>query len=451
MKHLFNFLFKCILAIVVVAPLVTIPAQAVDTNALVIDVSCGDGFYSVDRITGYNQFTTLGCYPENKFTDAMSAMKLAVVEGPNVVVRHNSSNSPLNIVAADRAMAYSQNATYIAPFSATMSVFKDKGLSVPYTYINQENPLYYFGTEIKSKASTEIITPSDLVVEIEINGAHGYVPLNGVDIIPLIYVENRNNNWLVSFTRRTVENTYYGTAIKPNITHYKVAPTTIKTISGDVSKRVIKVFIDTAVYAYSLELGTAPDWLADGTYYSANGIEFFTDMDLKNPVINGAEAGRYYNYYQYLNLRSKTNYTGAELDAYYVYNGHNSKPSILENQGDAFINAQNNYGMNALLIYAMGIHESAYGTSGYAINYKNLFGYGAYDDNPDNIANYSYTSVEDCVNQQMGLNLRHYLDVNNFNAAANNSLFYASNIGNKGAGVNTRYASDPWWSVKIAN
>lgn len=259
MKQLFNFLFKCILVTSVIGPLVTIPASAIDTNSLVINVSCGNGFYSVDRITGYNQFTNLGCYPENKLADAFAAMKLAAAESPNVVIRNNASNSPLNIIAADRAMAYSQNATYIPPYSATMNVFKDKALTIPYTYINQENPLYYYATEIKSKSSTENISPSDLVVEIEINGARGYVPLNGVDIVPLIYVENRDNNWLISFTRRTVENTYYGTAIRPNITHYKVAPASFGTVSGDINKRILKVFIDTAIYSYSLELGIAPD------------------------------------------------------------------------------------------------------------------------------------------------------------------------------------------------
>lgn len=241
-----------------ISPLTSISVHAVDTNSLVINTSCGNGFYSVDRITGYNQFTNLGCYPENKFADALAAMTAAAKESPNVVVRNNSSNSPLNIVAADRAMAYSQNSTYIAPFSATMELYKDKAMSIPYTYINQENPLYYFGTKIKSKANTEVIAPSDLVVEVEINGAHGYVPLNGVDIIPLIYVENREKNWFISFTRRNAEGDYYGTVIRPNITHYKVSSSTIKTINGDVSKRILRVNIDTAIYSYSLDVGIAP-------------------------------------------------------------------------------------------------------------------------------------------------------------------------------------------------
>lgn len=258
MKRLLISFFSVVLAMTLISPLALTSVNAIDTNSLVINVPCGDGFYSVDRITGYNQFTNLACYPETKFPEALSAMQTAAKESPNVVVRNNASYSPLNIVAADRAMAYSQNSTYLSG-SLTMELFNDKALSSPYTYINQENPLYYFDTEIKSKSSSETISPSDLVVEVEINGAHGYVPLNGVDLIPLIYVENRNNGWLVSFTRRTPENTYYGTAIKPDITYYKVYPSTIKTMNGDVSKRVMSIHIDAAITSFNLELGIAPD------------------------------------------------------------------------------------------------------------------------------------------------------------------------------------------------
>lgn len=457
MKKLLSLFSSLVIAITVIMPLqIQTVLAAPDPNTLVITTSCGDGYYSVDRIVGNNQFTNLACYAENQFGEALTAMNTAAAQSPNVVVRNNSSNSPLNIVAADRAMAYSQNNTYLG--SATMNLYDDKALSDPYTYINQENPLYYFGTQIKTKAATETVTPADLVVEVEVNGAHGFVPLNGVDIIPLIYVENRSNNWFIAFTRRTVENTYYGTSILPNITYYNVNTTSITTINGTVSKRVVSIHVDTAISSFTVEIGLAPTWLSDGTYYSADGVHFYTDMDLNNPVMNGSSVGTYYNYYQYLSLRSKTQYTGAELDAYFsyfaalnpTYLSKDIQVSTMKTQGVSFVNAQNNYGMNALLIYAMAIHESAYGTSTYATSYNNLFGYGAYDSNPNNAANYNYTSVADGVNQHMGLNLRNYLDYSNYSSSSNNSLFYASNIGSKGAGINTRYASDPWWSLKIA-
>lgn len=462
MSKIIKYLLAIVLSITIIAPIQVENVLAIDPNSLVINVSCGDGYYSVDRITGYNQFTNLACYPENQFTTALTAMYTAAAQSPNVVVRNNASNSPLNIVAADRAMAYSQNYTYLS--ASTMNVYDDKALTDPYTYVNQSNPFYYYATEVKSKSSTETITPSDLVVNVEVNGAKGYVPLNGVDIIPLIYVENRDNNWYITFTTRTVNlstgaSVYTGNVIKPNITYYQVYSQNITTINGTVSKRVVNAHVDFATIAANYEIGLAPSWLADGTYYSADGVHFFTDMDLGNPVMNGSSVGLYYNYYQYLNLRSKTNYTGTELDAYFTYFA-NLNPtylnkdiqiSAMKNQGTSFINAQNAYGMNALLIYSMAVHESGYGVSTYATDYNNLFGYGAYDSNPDNAINYSYPSVADGVNQQMGLNLRTYLDYSNYSTTTLNSLFYASNIGSKGAGINTRYASDPFWSIKIAS
>lgn len=451
MKKIIRFLLSVTISITLITPLQLTSILAVDPNDLVITTACGDGKYSVDRITGYNQFTNLACYAENQYSEAIAAMNAAATQSPNVVVRNNSSNSPLNIVAADRAMAYSQNYTYLN--STTMNMYSEKSLTNSITYVNQANAFYYYGTEIKTKASNETIYPSDLSVKVQTNGATGYVQLNGVDIIPLIYIENRSNNWYISFTTRTENlstgtSVYSGNVIKPNVTLYNVGSKTISTINGDVSKRVVTVHADFATIAADYDIGLAPSWLVDGIYYSADGIHFFTDIDLKVPVMNGTSIGAYYNYYQYLNLRSKTQYTGLELDAYYTYFAANSTTysniadSVIKTSGATFINAQNSYGMNALLIYAMAIHESAYGTSSYATQRYNLFGFNAYDSNPDN-ATY-YNSVSDGINQQMGLNLRKYLDYSN-------SLFYASNIGNKGAGINTYYASDPFWSIKIAN
>lgn len=445
--------FKALASILMILSSIPVLKVSAIANA---PLACSSTQYSVDRITSKDQFTNLACFNENQFTEAIAAMETYAAQAPNVVVRHEQSYSPLNIVAADRAMAYSQNYTYL--YSSTMDVWRNKERTQPYTYVSQANPFYYYQTVIQNKASTDTIRPPDLSVEVEINGAKGFVPLNGVDIIPLIYVENRVNNWYISFTTRTVENEYSGNIIKPNITYYEVKNIDSTTHSGNVSLREVTVRIDYALTAATYELGLAPDWLTNGIYYSADGIHFYTDMDLTQPVLNNGVVGEYYNYYQYLNLRSKTNYTGAELDAYFnyfasanpTYLTKDIQISTMKNQGNSFVNAQDAYGMNALIIYAMAAHESAYGTSNYAVNYNNLFGYGAYDSNPSNAANYSYPSVADGVNQHMGLNLRYYLDYSNYNATAGTSLFFASNIGNKGAGINTRYASDPWWSIKIA-
>lgn len=445
MKRLFIFLLTLMIV------LVQAETWTVTFAAANIPLACSVNQYSVDRITGKDQFTNLGCFNENQFQQAYDLMISQAAITPNVVVRHDESYSPMNIVAADRAMAYSQNHTYL--YSPTTNIWRDKALTQQYTYISQANPLYYYKTAIKTKANTENVKPSDLSAEVEVNGARGYIQLNGIDIIPLIYIENRSNNWFISFTtRNSLDNTYTGHIIRPNITQYIVSDVTSATKIGNVSIRQITVQIDTALYVNKYDYGVAPDWLANGTYYSPDGIIFYTDLDLKNPVLVNGVPGRYYNYYDFLNLRTTTQYTAQDLNDYFNYyftlNKLDVNSSVMKDKAQAFINAQNNYGMNALMIYSMAIHESAYGRSSYAVTRFNLFGYGAYDSNPDD-AN-SFDSVEQAVDEHMGINLRHYLDYSNFNSTTNNSLFYSSNIGTKGAGINTRYASDPWWSIKIA-
>lgn len=456
MKRIFIFLITLIIV------LVQAETWTVTFAAANIPLSCSVNQYSVDRITGKDQFTNLGCFNENQFQQAYDFMISQAAITPNVVIRHDESYSPMNIVAADRAMAYSQNHTYLK--ADTITIYKDKALTIPATYINQSNPLYYYKTEISTKAITDSVKPSDLVSEVEINGARGYIKLNGIDIIPLIYVENRINDWYISFTtRNSLDDTYTGHIIRPNITQFVVYDVTNTTKTGTVNLKQIKAQIDTALYVNSYDYGIAPNWLALGTYYSPNGINFYTDMDLKNPVMNGDQIGKYYNYYEYTNLRSKTSYTGLELDDYFmyfaslypIYSGVDITTSALypyntdttnRDVGNLFIYAQNTYGMNALMIYAMGLHESGYGTSGYARTRNNLFGWGAYDSNPDNA--YTFATLAQGINEHMGINLRSYLDATNVSTPLN--TFYSSNIGNKGAGINTRYASDPWWSVKIA-
>jgi len=455
MKRIFIFLLTLIIVLVQAETWTVIFAS---DN---IPLECAANQYSVDRITGKDQFTKLACYNENQFQQAYDFMTTQAATTPNVVIRHVESPSPMNIVASDRSMAYSQNYTYLK--ADTITIYKDKALTIPATYINQSNPLYYYKTEISTKASTETIKPTDLVAEVEINGARGYIKVTAIDIIPLIYVENRVNNWYISFFTRNFEDVYTDHNIKPNITQYIVYSISNTTKTGSVTLKQIKVQVDTALYSNSYDYGIAPDWLPIGTYYSPNGITFYTDMDLKNPVMNSGQVGKYYNYYDYINLRTKTSYTGLELDDYfmyfaslnptyssidiktsvlYPYNTDNSKRDV----GNLFVNAQNTYGMNALMIYAMALHESGYGTSGYARLRNNLFGWGAFDSDPDNA--YTFPNIAVGINEHMGINLRYYLDATNVSTPL--SRFYASNIGNKGAGINTRYASDPWWSVKIA-
>ena len=185
---------------------------------------------------------------------------------------------------------------------------------------------YYYNTQIKSKSSAEAILPSDLVGEININGARSFIVLNAIDIVPLIYVENRpancstetNRKWCINHKTRSLDGEK-DNFIRPNITQYIVSSVTSPTRNGPITLRQIRVQVDTAIYVNSYELGPAPEWLQNGVYYSPDGITFYRDIDMKNPVLNGDVVGNYFNYYQYQNLRSKTKYTGKDLDDYFLY------------------------------------------------------------------------------------------------------------------------------------
>ncbi|NCB34035.1 MAG: hypothetical protein EOM64_09215, partial [Erysipelotrichia bacterium] len=115
--------------------------------------------------------------------------------------------------------------------------------------------------------------------------------------------------------------------------------------------------------------------------------------------------------------------------------------SKLWDTGQTFLDAQSQYGMNALLVYSMACLESGYGTSDYAKNRNNLFGWSAFDSNPDS-ASY-FKSIPQAIIEHMGINLRGYADTND-------TRFFGSQLGNKGSGLNVKYAGDPYWGMKIA-
>jgi len=196
-------------------------------------------------------------------------------------------------------------------------------------------------------------------------------------------------------------------------------------------------------------LGLAPAWMQSGTkYYSFSGI-YFTDSiaklgqyDDQTNAINKEQP--YYDYYLYQPARTKTSLTAQQLDASFnILVGNEA--TKMTNTGASFIAAQNKYGVNALLMFAMGIHESDYGRSNFAVNRNNLFGVNAVDNDPGN-ATY-FESVEAGI-QIQGNDLSWvHADPNEPNGAN----YYGANLGTKSSGMNVKYASDPYWGEKIAN
>lgn len=204
-------------------------------------------------------------------------------------------------------------------------------------------------------------------------------------------------------------------------------------------------------YITSLDNGPAPSYLSEGVqYYSYDGHYFYTRDRFSN-MLDDYKAGvrtnsinsssPYYNYYQYLPLRSKTAYSAAQLNEII-----NSKAAgyKMSNTGDVFTNYQNAYGVNALIAVGIAANESVWGKSSIAQEKNNLFGLNAVDAAPGQSAN-AYESAEACIKTFTETYMsKRYLNPKNW-------VYSGGYLGNKGSGMNVRYASDPYWGEKNAN
>ena len=194
-------------------------------------------------------------------------------------------------------------------------------------------------------------------------------------------------------------------------------------------------------------VGKAPDWMkANKKYYSYDGIYFYENW--QNVKVNGngsVNSQPFYNYYQYLPFRSKTNYSSTIIDNFTSSKGYtDSSKSKLVGTGRYFYNVQDLYGINSVLQYSMGIHESGWGTSSISKNKNNLFGMAAFDASPGSSA-LSFKSVEEGIYYHAN----YYLSWG-YTDPVSDSRFYGSHVGNKGSGMNVKYASDPFWGEKIS-
>lgn len=260
----------------------------------------------------------------------------------------------------------------------------------------------------------------------------------------------------------------------------------------------------------NLYLGPAPSFLKDNVnYYSFDGIYFYTSIvNMLDDYKTGSNSkaynkSPYYNYYLYLPYRTYSSVTANNLNdfikslnyttkinrhAYYEFQltenvavpgieecdaisnktskrecinnkriatgkegkwvdvtvGENfiANGSMLYNEGAAFVNSQTTYGTNALLTFSIAINESAYGRSHLAVTRYNIFGHKAYDSNPSAATEY------DSINTAIMYHADRYASENYSNPAT--GLYNGSHLGNKGSGMNVKYASDPYWGEKAA-
>lgn len=132
----------------------------------------------------------------------------------------------------------------------------------------------------------------------------------------------------------------------------------------------------------------------------------------------------------YDDVRLSSGASAEEIDAKLIGTG-------LEGLGSAFVEAENNYGVNAWFLTGLAIHESAYGSSKIAVDKNNVFGFQAYDSSP-------YESARTFSSKQEGVD----------HVAKYISEAYLTPGGTYYNGVSIdsigkRYATDPNWSNAV--
>ncbi|QKS72388.1 S-layer homology domain-containing protein [Paenalkalicoccus suaedae] len=276
------------------------------------------------------------------------------------------------------------------PTASIVSVYGNSNLTNATTYMTDDAR---FGSEVRYMGT------ANGVIQVEVAGRVGYVNWDQVKLYPTQQTINKRNYYSVS---------------GGELTHHLYNPTA-DTFSS---------------YRY----GKAPGFMrANERYYSWNGRTYFDSA--------GNRVGEADQYFNALPVKSRTNYTAAELDAYLQAASPGNKPLV--GMGQAFINAQERTGINALYIMGKAIHESAWGTSRIAQDKNNLFGLNASDSNPYGNAD-TFISFEASI---MYLAERYILPGY---AHQGDWRFEGAFVGNKGAGMNIRYASDMFWGQKIA-
>ena len=290
--------------------------------------------------------------------------------------------------------------------------------------------MYNSGTYGGTDAAYLELNYSNKAVKARINGVTGWIKSGRYEIIPV--------KWVKSWS------------------YYKV---TDKGFYHYYSKN-----IENTGYSQNyILIDEKPSFLTNGNYRSFDGIYFYSDF---YTMIDDYRTGKhekavnkdnaYYNYYQYLPHRSKTNYDIDDFDAYlrnvrnfkqsvygrFITSGDNK--SVMYGTSEYYLNAEKLYGANALSIFSLARHESGNGRSDIAVNKNNLFGHNAIDGN-------AYNNATGYLDARRSIYEHGYGYINYGYARVADWRYNGSHFGNKNTGMNVAYASDVYWGEKAAS
>lgn len=273
----------------------------------------------------------------------------------------------------------------------------------------------------------------------QISGVRGKTSIDNVDIVPMQQISRRLSMYYVQ--------------------------------DGQIYHE-IKTEMDDDLYSYIYCLGEAPGYLNEHEYYySYDGHYFYEDGgftvlidDLKNDTHENAvnPDSPWYCYYQFVSHRTLTNVTFKEMndaltgpmgikgtiDTYQDNEQDGSDDTLTRSQYygnlEAFWQYQYEYGANALMMLAVSVNESAFGRSALSFTKNNLFAHAAYDTQAEADAN-RYSGITNSVYAHA----RYY--ISGSYASPMKAQFHGSFFGNKSAGMNVKYSSDPYWGEKSAS
>lgn len=123
---------------------------------------------------------------------------------------------------------------------------------------------------------------------------------------------------------------------------------------------------------------------------------------------------------------------------------------IFENNAEYFYYIEKQYHINGVFVAAVGIHESAWGTSQIAREKNNLFGYGAYDANPYQGA-YSFSDYSESIDLIARVFVKYYINPKGTSIYGGEQAVGTYYNGATLSGINTRYATDKNWANGVYN
>ncbi|MEW5783653.1 MAG: glucosaminidase domain-containing protein [Bacillota bacterium] len=136
-----------------------------------------------------------------------------------------------------------------------------------------------------------------------------------------------------------------------------------------------------------------------------------------------------------MSMVSESGFTEADFEyIWHIYRAEN-----LKGTGAALISAEQNSGINALLLAAIIVHESHWGKSPIARDKNNLAGLGAFDGSAYSSA-MAFSSKADCILYLADLLKHQYLTPGGRHYKGPHLL-----------GIGQGYASDPLWPQKVAD